>query len=396
MSDEAKPGAAKAKPFILDLTSKAEVETSIGTVNVYDGTWRDVTAYVKQPAGDTSAQMRSFLGKVSSFCDDKKAQDFAALGAEQVAALTADDLERVATGYLSIPNSAYLAKKASQAKPPLVRADGESSLRFLDRLIRWHETDHKAELQAFADQMDPFKNSPTAKAMAELLRREEETKRLFDRNFGGASQMLHDLNLKAGGLADFAAEERKRLDSFSAAVATPIVPKFDLPDMSAPVRAAAEAGEQWRKERREQLEATRSIGDLTQRSASLLADMSKASATMLEQFGAFLVDFRERAKHTDRSARLAIWIAAVSLVLTAVISGIALAYAVGSFYQDRRNNESTDKWQAEVLSGLNHQAEIAGQEQRTLAAENAQLRLRVEVLERAAQKKAGTRKTKRP
>jgi hypothetical protein len=57
-------------------------------------------------------------------------------------------------------------------------------------------------------------------------------------------------------------------------------------------------------------------------------------------------------EQSDRDTRKQLRIAVGSVIVSAVLALIALAYSGASFYQDKANNAAGDKWQEKMLSSL--------------------------------------------
>lgn len=99
MSEQGKPEHSRSKGLIIDLGPKAQAQTSIGTVYVYDGGWAATDAYAKQPSGDTLTHIRSYLAGSCSTFERRNAESASFLQLDQVNTLTDDDIERLATAY---------------------------------------------------------------------------------------------------------------------------------------------------------------------------------------------------------------------------------------------------------------------------------------------------------
>lgn len=419
MTDQSEP----VKPFGFELNPKVEVLTSIGPVFVYETDHNTVDAYAKQAAGDAPAQMRAYLAQSSSTTERKTPDEKVSLTEDQARSLTDDDVEKLASAYLGTMNNKHYIAKAKAAKPGLQRDAGQPSVGFLDRLLRWRAEDSKREMKKFLEEArgGAFRNALDQARGLEALRGIDATRTLFeeaqrtretmDRMFGGgAYRTIADLHENASGLSKLiedARRHRSAVDELRDSGAfqhftrpkddilgniVPPAPPLRMPTVRDTLRevtddineAAERRDEQRQAQREEDLQINRHISDVTLKSSELLAQLSQASATMLEKFGIFLADFRESASQSGKSARWGIWIAAGSLAFTAVLSSIALGYAIASYKQDKANNVSNDKWQAEVAGSFKSQAAWIDKARQDLAIENGQLRQRLDALEKAA------------
>lgn len=364
-------------PIRINLNPKVEVQTSIGPVLIYETTRGQIDKYAQQPVGDSFPKIRQFLQEIATTKARERSEAHTPLTEAERNALKGDDTERMAEGYLKMPNSLHYIAEGHKAAPPMVRGKEESAVAFLDRLLPFRAKHERDTLRQLADKMNP-------------------TRALIEKTFGKSEAILRKLNEDASGLSALAAEARRHQSAFDelqkldqlekiAGVSSTSL-KFEQPPA---IQFMQRAEERRRQERKEEMDLTRSMSEMTVRSAEHLAQLSQTTTTMLGQFGDFLAQFVEASKRYDKGARVAVWLAACSLLVSAVLASL-------SYVQDARNNLSTDRWQAEISQGLKKQTDLADQSFRVLSEENAKLRERVEALESSATRSRDVRPLRRP
>ncbi len=349
-------------PLRIDLNPKVDVQTSIGPVFVYETTTDVVNKYAQQPDGGPPSKVHQFLQQIATTSTRERSSEHVSLSEAEAKSLTDDDIERMAEGYLKMPNSLYYIAEGRKATSPMVRGKDESAVVFLDRLLLFRVKHQREYMQRFAKIGDP-------------------TRKLIEQTFGKSASILRELSEDALGLSAVAAEARRQQSVFDELkrleeTSSPRI-KFETPPA---IQIMQRQEDRRRKEHQEAIDLARSTSEMTLRSAELLAQLSQTTATMLGQIGDFLGRFAEASKRSDKGARIAIWLAACSLVVSAVLASL-------SYFQDARNNLSTDKWQAEVSQALKKQNDLADQSRRVLSEENAKLRERVEALEKGSAEK---------
>jgi hypothetical protein len=409
----------KAGGVRLALNSYAEADTSVGRLFVHDIGHDAVVSYAKQsPAAEPDAAVRALLIGTTSRSGRKTSGDVPVpLTQDDVNALSDADIEAMATAYLASPNGGYSLKKAAEAKPPVTRMAGESAVSFLDRLTRWRAGEDARQIKKFREEaITPSTLRDAAEAASamrtfmtasdgarKLFEDAERSRRLVKEAFGsGAYDSLAELQKQARGLSDIVLEARRQrsvLDGLRNPMPDLQPPRVSIPELRAPgpligdqlrkataelAEAAERREEQRQKEHTEQVEIYRSIHELTLKSSDLLAQLAKASGTMLEQFGAFLADFRHTAERADEGTRRSFKWAAWSLGITAALTILGFVVAVMAYRQDTANNTANDRWQAEVTEILKQQAKAAEKSRQDLAIENGRLRQRLDALEKAS------------
>lgn len=425
----------------IESNPRVEVATSIGQVFVFESPLEAVKAYADQPPADVVDQVRVLLTSNASTSDrTADGNRPAPLSDEQAKALTGDDVENLAAGYLRMPNSLYSIAKGKEATPPLVRAEGESSVRFLDRLLRWWPSFERAELEEMrksmlsggsqvlkaAEQM----RSATDK-IARIGRAGETAREMMDRMLdSSALRAIEKLQLNATGLSRAIeaaelqrgiveklripesvkiAEHLKALERANVLFSpkppahlrdlppSPVLPEIISPQpisMPSSARQLQEAHEKLTEaqgarearrqaERDEELKLARRLEEVNIRSSSLLVELTETSKIVVTKLTEFLVDFKESTQQAAAGARTNLQVAMWSLIVAAGLAFVGGVYTVMSYNQDKTNNAGDDLWQAEVSGLLKSQAAAGEKARQDLAVENGQLRQRIDALEKA-------------
>jgi hypothetical protein len=116
------------------------VLTRLGTVYLYRLTPNDLRAFRDLPATKLSQdKFRVLLTRIgSTSVSEKGILDAGALTADQVEALTDEEIERIAESYLDGTTIRWYRHEGSSATLSVIRTAGESATKFLDRLIHWY------------------------------------------------------------------------------------------------------------------------------------------------------------------------------------------------------------------------------------------------------------------
>src|SRR3954468_15234517 len=138
----------------IQLNPKVEVVTSVGPLFVYEPGHDAVRKYAKQPAADARTHIRELLS-ASSSTEERKSWDAKVpfLSAEQARTLTDDDIERMAAAHREIWSGAHYISSAAKASPPVRRGADESSVAFLDRLVRWQSAQEDQQIAKLKSDM---------------------------------------------------------------------------------------------------------------------------------------------------------------------------------------------------------------------------------------------------
>jgi hypothetical protein len=412
VTDEAPREGKPRKSLLIDLGLRPEASTSLGTIYIKDDGWRRAGEYAKQAPDDVSSQVRSYLAPTLR-TNKGPDEDSSAPSPEQIAALNAEDLERLATSYLDTMNAAHFINVARSDQPSVVRSDGESSVNFLDRLLRWQAEYQKRQAEEFVENargtnkylrdLDAAVKGPMGQFLEEEAKRRKKLEAVFGNDAFRSMAKLHE---QASGVSRLIEETRRQESALEKLRGTGIlddastrISQFERPYIPPPMpslrdtlrdhteelnEAADRREEQRRAEHAEELEVNRSIREVSLRSSEMLGQLIQTAALMLERFGVFLADFKASSDRADEGVRRSLVLARRSLIFTALLAAFALAVSTASFLQDRADIESDDRWQADTLEVLKAQAAATEKARAELSSENAKLRERVEALEKAA------------
>ena len=100
------------------------------------------------------------------------------------------------------------------------------------------------------------------------------------------------------------------------------------------------------------------LGDRMDRVANAAVDISLQQDKTNSMIMSALVDMRNKWKDDEKSSRMALWFAGLSLAVSAALTGIGVI-------QDYRNNRDGDRYQEQVTQLMKQQNEL-GERQRQL------------------------------
>lgn len=306
------PSSGPSKRNVLDLDlllgPKATVQTSVGPVFLYSLRASDVSEFEKLKSNDPTERVRKFLPciaslhETSSFRDEREP-----LPLELAAQLTEADLDALATAY-ALPSvlGAVRVKSNEVIVPP--RQEGETAELYLDRMLQQEIKSQTAEL-----------------------------KKLQEKMLAKGSSMLEQVRKSSSALGSTLTEfDRLTKRSGPVEIRPPNMDHF---------HAMNEQFARQARERAEELEMVRLTGKMTAESAKTLKDLADAATVLLEQLD-------KREEKSDKTTRTQINIAVWSVGVSAVLALFALIFSGLAYFQDGRNNDSGDKWQAELLTSI--------------------------------------------
>lgn len=302
-----------------------DVQTSIGRIYLYPLRVSDFSRFENLVADGSTARFREFLPSVASLSVTSKLEkEREPLAPELVAQLSNEEVEQVAEAYAS-SLALQTAGSSSKDRSELLREEGEVATSYLERLLKKELEDHAGDMRRIREQI-----------LA-------STSGIFD-------QVRKSSALLGSTLTDF--------ERLSRSVAKPTAMPLEAAHFELTNHMI---GQQARlaRERAEELEMVRLTGAMTAQSAKTLQDLAEAAATLLENLDA-------RDQRSDRVTRIQLWIAVVSVVLAAVLSGAA-------YFQDKANNAANDKWQEKLLSSINE----GNRQRNTFEQENKQWKAQV-------------------
>lgn len=320
------PPKKKGLDISLFLGPTTDVQTSIGKIYLYPPRISDYTSFEKLSATVPAARFREFLPCVASLSATSKIEkERDPLALELVSQLSNEEVEALAETYAS-SSALQTARVGSKDKSGLPREEGEAATSYVARLIKKELEDHVDGMKRMREQM-----------LA-------STSGIFDQ--------VRKSSLALG--STLSAYEQLARDKV----------KFTLPEPNMDqFHAINEHHARLARERAEELEMVRLTGKMTAESAKTLQDLAEAASTLLEN-----MDLRDR--RSNRMTHFQLWIAVVSVVVAAILSGAA-------FLQDKENNTANDKLQEKILSSINE-----GNRQRTaIEAENMRLKARIDELD---------------
>lgn len=285
------------------LKPMAEIDTTIGKVFLFPLRLCDIIELAKLPDQPSTVRIRSYLPRIASLsAENSLDQKRIAITPEQVDKLSDDEVEALAEVYAS-SNLFLGGREGTKDRAAIVRESNEVSSTYLDRLLR-DVIDEQAKR--------------SRKIMESVL---------------GSTQGIFDQVRKSSLELGDSWRQLERLTKASAIsrVGTPAIKTGSLEFSN----HMAEHGARMARERAEDREMLRLTAETSTKSAKTLQELADAASTMLEKLD-------QRDADAKRTTKIQLWIAVGSVVVSALLAG-------ASFFQDRSNNESGDKWQAEML-----------------------------------------------
>lgn len=327
------PGSPKRKGLNLDLLfgPVASVATTVGTLHLYGLRSSDYGVLDGLAEKEPAARLRALLPSIASRVETKSfKEERQPLAPQEVGRLTDADLEGLAEAY-----AATLLRRVraddDQERPQ--REENEAAAVFLDRLLK-----HEVRAQA------------------------EELRKMREKVLASTSSIFDQVRKSSSALGStLSAFERLTRHAAPVEVSVPRMDHFN---------AINEHAARLARERADELEMVRLTGKMTAESAKTLKDLAEAATVLMERLD-------ERDQKADKSTRTQITIAVWSVSVSAVLALFALIFSGLAFFQDKTNNDSGDKWQAELLAAIQE-----GNRQRSIAEqENQRLRTQVRELE---------------
>ncbi len=323
----------------------AEADTSIGRIFLFPLRVSDVSEYAKLPDQPSTDRIRDFLPCIASLSADYSLdKERVAITAEQLDQLSGDEIEALAEAYGS--SSAFReTREGSKDRAPVARQSGEGATAYLDRLLR-----HEIEEQA------------------------KQTRKIMESTLSSRQSIFDQVRKSSLELGD----SWRQLERLTKASAIPksLAPAFETKSLEFS-NHMAEHTARIARERAEDREMLRLTAETSVKSAKTLQELADAASTMLEKLD-------ERDADAKRTTKIQLWIAVGSVVVSALLAG-------ASFFQDRSNNVSGDKWQSAVLEELkatNKRGESVQTENQLLRDQVQRLAAAVATLENKANAKA--------
>jgi hypothetical protein len=307
------------------------VATGLGTLALRPRRFGDLGAVADMAPDDTSAaRLRRLFARVATVEGENVA---GSPGAAET--LGNEDLEVVAAAYLAMPDVRLLSEGGA-GREPTAREPGETSIAYLDRLLRADQDRQLADLAATFAGLQPPRGGDLESALAAL-------------------------DAEAAALRDAVA-------ALAAAGGAPAAPGIaaDVDGAAPPSRADAAL-------------LTRSLARVTARSALLQASVSDASAAVLRRADS-------AAQATRASGRRTLAVGALAAILAAAAAALAALGVV----EERDNARAFQRWQAAASATLQEErlARVSAQQ-----AQDARLR---EIADRQAATTAALRAAAAP
>lgn len=325
-----------------------EVDTSAGRVYLYPLRVRDITDFSKLEPGDAVSQLRAFLPCIASLAlESDEAPERVPLEAAIVAALSRDEIERIAGAYIQ-SGVLQAIREGSQEQQAVVQETGEAVSAYLLRLLK-----------------------------AEVERYHHSLERMHANMPGSVRILFGQVRKSASSLGATLRDYDERVKSI----------KRPSPEVH-PVRKdcfdevgniLAEQARVRAEERAEEMEMVRLTGKMTAESAKTLKELAEAATAMMEQMD-------ERDRKTNQSMReqinIAVWSLGIMVFLT--LCGILQSYF--AFSQDLSHNTSGAQWQVKMLAAIeqgNQRHSAAERENQELREQVKSLKSRIVALETA-------------
>jgi hypothetical protein len=306
----------KKKGFDLSIFLKpvSEVDTSIGKLYLFPLRDSDMRAFNTLSATDHVERTREFLPCIASLSSEYGLKhERVGITREQASSLSREEIEVLAEAFVS-SKGVRSAREGGNDRTSITRAEDEPVTAYLDRLMRHEIEEHAGQFKKLREQ-----------ALG-------STQGIFDQ-VRKASQALGDTR-----------QQFERLTKSSAFSPTGIFPSIEARPLELS-NHMAEHSARLARERSEDREMIRLTGQMTAQSAETLQELAAAASTMLEKLD-------QRDNESKRTTKIQLWIAVGSVVLSAVLSLIALVFSVKAYYQDKANISSGDKWQTNALEEL--------------------------------------------
>jgi len=284
--------------------------------------FEDIGAFSKLPPdASPSSRLRLYLPYIAApsgaAIEDGRSPRIDAASIQQ---LSDEDLERIASSYLSMPEMQQVAEDVSSSSSSNARADGESATVYLDRLLR---ANHERQMEDL-------------KGTYEHLR---------DRSGQPLSSALDAVDSQASSLRDVAtnfmqAQDRAERERRSELGSDPLASSLESnrPWLSSDGEIADRAN----RGRDEEITLMRGIGVVTTQSAVLVASLSETATQ-------FLREFSETTQRSDEAARKSMRTVLLIVLVVGLFAVIAAATAIVGYLEERENRQIANQWQESVL-----------------------------------------------
>ncbi len=347
----------------------ADFPTSAGKIYLFSLRVSDLLQFEKLAANEPLPKFRNFLPYIASLSPNAELEkNRESLTSELVAQLSDEEVEAIAEVYVA-STALQASRVGTKDKSGLTRENRETATVYVDRLLKKEIQDHTESVRPMLASSGSILNQAW-KSISMGNGMDQARKSISMGNFmdqvraSDSRNNIFDQVRKSSSLLESKVSEFERL------VSPKVQPAISISATHTDLaNHMAEHHAKMARERAEELKMARLTGEMTAQSATTLNELAKAATKLLE-------DMAARDNRSDQVTHNQLSIAVGSVFVSAFLALVALLYASVSYYQDKENNLSNDKWQAQVLSSINE----GYRQQKSIEEENKQLRAKVDAL----------------
>lgn len=304
------------------------VETCIGTLSLLPQRFEDIGAFSKLPPdASPSSRLRLYLPYMAApsgaAIEDGNSPR---IDEASIQELSDEDLERIASSYLSMPEMRQIAEDVSSSSSSNARADGESATAYLDWLLRANHERQMEDLKGTYEHLRDRSGQPLSSAL-DAVDRQASSLRDVATNF-----------MQAQDRAD--RERRSELGPD---------PLSSLESNRPWLSSDGEIADRANRAKDEEVTLMRGIGIVTTQSAVLVASLSETATQFLRQFS-------ETMQQSDEAARKSMRTVLIIVLIVGLFAVIAAATAIVGYLEERENRQIANQWQESVLRSVKETA----------------------------------------
>ncbi len=317
------------------LQNAVQVNTSAGKLWLYSPHVKDLDTFGRLPADiGPRNRLRSFLPCIASrvVVDDRDGPA-GHLNISWCQQLSDEDLERIASAYLSSAAFHNVADDDSLTSDRISPAADETAIDHLDRLLTAEHARHTEE-----------------------IRKESE---LFRQQFGSAFATLSDDAEKQFSSANELAAKSDRDEQIAQHPTLPSVNEDAPAGIANEGSAALVGGELRTSDSSHELEARQQAdehdGSVRGEEVNMADTTAKTEAAWAnlpfdvdETAPQFPKELAADAGRSDASARWSLRIAISALVFSMLLAGVAVIFSVERYYEEQRNNQAMSQWRESI------------------------------------------------
>ncbi len=286
----------------------AEVFLQNQTVYLFQLSTRDISSFESlEKTSSPYDNFKSFLPSIASYTIPTKPNyERQSLDFSFTENLTKDELEKVAEAYLT---SKYIKNiSVNETKFSLPRNDNEIDIAYLMRVLE--------------EYVELYKKS---------------YKDLIENTLKGSRNTIFDLVKKSSSNLNNTLGQYQKFKNLAeiSSIQTPS-------NTDSLFNLQAEIAQKQKKDRENELKTIKLTAELTANSASCLKEISDAVPIFLESS-------ENRRINENKTTKLQLWIAAGSLIVSAILSLAALWFTYKSYQQDKYSNISNEEWQSKMI-----------------------------------------------